>query len=58
MQCTAWGNTDAEAQRVRFTREYYPVEFAKLREKMLRVRETVTQEITNLMPFVEACTHE
>lgn len=56
MQCTAWGNTDAEVQRVNFTREYYPEDYAKLREKMTRVRDTVITEINRVYPFVQAAT--
>lgn len=52
MKCTAWGDTKAELQRVKFTREFYPVEFEALRERMRLMRDETIRQLEAVEPFI------
>jgi 3'-phosphoadenosine 5'-phosphosulfate sulfotransferase (PAPS reductase)/FAD synthetase len=53
MHCTAWGNTEHEVQRVRFTREVYPEVYQELRERAQRVAAVLDESIESVRPFFE-----
>ena len=52
--CTAWLEGASEPERVKFTREYYPLEYERLKHNMSIVNETVYIALDNIAPFKEA----
>lgn len=52
MECTAWGDTRAERQRVRFTKEFYPIEFKRWQNKMLAVKHETIRQLEAIEPFI------
>lgn len=50
--CTAWLNTEAELQRVEFTRQHYPETFAELQRRMTRVVAEIERRSEELVPAI------
>lgn len=54
MKCTAWLSTEAEVQRLEFTKRYYPAAFAELQDRMQRVLAETQRRSAELTPALEA----
>lgn len=51
MKCSAWGNTEAECQRVTFTKRFYPEVMPELRDRSLAIHESVMQCFSEIQSF-------
>jgi 3'-phosphoadenosine 5'-phosphosulfate sulfotransferase (PAPS reductase)/FAD synthetase len=54
MGCTAWLEGESEPDRVRFTREYYPQDYERLKSNMLAVDNTINQALKYTAAFRSA----
>lgn len=52
--CTAWLSTEAEVQRIQFTREHYPEIFAELQRRMELVLDETHRRSAALVPALDA----
>jgi 3'-phosphoadenosine 5'-phosphosulfate sulfotransferase (PAPS reductase)/FAD synthetase len=52
--CTAWLSTEAEVQRIQFTREHYPEIFAELQHRMGLVLDETHRRSAALVPALDA----
>lgn len=54
MHCTAWLSTEAEVQRIEYTRTHYPETFGELQRRMRLVLEETQRRSAELSPALEA----
>ena len=54
MRCTAWLSTEAEVQRLEFTKRYYPVAFEQLQDRMRLVLAETQRRSEELAPALES----
>lgn len=52
--CTAWLSTEAEVQRIAFTRDHYPEVFAELQARMRLVLDETQRRSVELVPALDA----
>jgi 3'-phosphoadenosine 5'-phosphosulfate sulfotransferase (PAPS reductase)/FAD synthetase len=52
--CTAWLSTEAEVQRIQFTREHYPEVFEELQRRMRLVLDETQRRSAELVPALDA----
>lgn len=52
-RCTAWGGTEAELQRVKFTKEVYPEIYADWKDRMTRIHIETQRQLEAVAPFFQ-----
>jgi hypothetical protein len=53
MHCTAWGDTEAELQRMRFTKRFYPKEFSEWQDDMHAIKVETERYVAMVKPFFD-----
>lgn len=55
IECTSWLDGESELGRAKFTRQYYPVQFERLKTKLALIEMETINQINKSYPFFQEC---